>query len=71
MLSRIRAGRGEILLTSLDIPACLSGVGSTQESKSASDLEDGMYEASGTFSQSPDNWANVVGQQLLVNMLKP
>ena len=71
VLSRIRAGRGEILLTTLDIPACLSGVGSAEQSKSASDLEDGMYEASGTFSQSPDNWANVVGQQLLLNMLKP
>jgi beta-galactosidase len=71
VLSLIRAGRGQVILTSLDIPACISDI---RPSESASmregDVVDGMYEAMGTFDVSGENGANVVGQQLLLNMLK-
>lgn len=71
VLSLIKAGRGQVILTTLDIPACISdirpaGSGAMREG----DLVDGMYEAMGTFDVSGENGANVVGQQLLLNMLK-
>ncbi len=71
VLSLIKAGRGQVILTSLDIPACISdirpaGIGTLREG----DVVDGMYEAMGTFDVSGANGANVVGQQLLLNMLK-
>ena len=71
VLSLIKAGRGQVILTTLDIPACISdirpaGSGVMREG----DVVDGMYEAMGTFDVSGENGANVVGQQLLLNMLK-
>ncbi len=71
VLSLIKAGRGQVILTTLDIPACISdirpaGSGTMREG----DVVDGMYEAMGTFDVSGENGANVVGQQLLLNMLK-
>ncbi|MBQ9476547.1 MAG: beta-glycosidase [Bacteroidales bacterium] len=62
----IRAGRGQILLTTLDIPACL---GDMKEFDRPEDI-DGADESMKTFDLSGDNGANVVGQQLLLNMLK-
>ena len=71
VLSLIKAGRGQVILTTLDIPACISdirpaGSGVMREG----DVVDGMYEAMGTFDVGGENGANVVGQQLLLNMLK-
>lgn len=71
VLILIRAGRGQVILTTLDIPACLNGI--SPEGNVAvkeGDVVDGMYEAMGTFDDSGTNLANVVGQQLLLNMLK-
>lgn len=71
VLSLIRAGRGQIILTSLDIPACLNGIPlEGNVSMKEGDVVDGMYEAMGTFNDSETNLANVVGQQLFLNMLK-
>ncbi|MCR4824523.1 MAG: beta-glycosidase [Bacteroidales bacterium] len=73
VLSRIRAGRGQILLTTLDIPACLGGLapGNNVDNELATQFEiDGANEAMGTYDLSEDNYANVVGQQLLLNLLK-
>ena len=74
VLSLIRAGRGQVIITTLDIPACIAdikafeGAASDQASQSA-DI-DGVNEAMKTFDLSGENGANVVGQQLLFNMLK-
>lgn len=65
-LTVIPAGRGKIILTTLDIPACIRGV--KPYSKEV-DL-DGMNESMNTFDASSDNKANIVGQQLLLNFLK-
>ena len=65
-LTVIPAGRGKIILTTLDSPACIRGV--KPYSKEV-DL-DGMNESMNTFDASSDNKANIVGQQLLLNFLK-
>ncbi|MCR4859255.1 MAG: beta-glycosidase [Bacteroidales bacterium] len=75
VLSRIRAGRGQVLLTTLDIPACVGDVPAVDASASQDGLAaqldiDGANEAMGTFDLSEENYANVVGQQLLLNLLK-
>ncbi|MBQ9400277.1 MAG: beta-glycosidase [Bacteroidales bacterium] len=73
-LTRIRAGRGQVIITTLDIPGCLGdlaafeGAAADQASQSA-DI-DGVNESMRTFDLSGDNGANVVGQRLLLNMLK-
>ena len=73
-LSLIRAGRGQVLITTLDIPGCLGdirtfeGAASDQAAQSA-DI-DGANEAMRSFDLSGENGANVVGQRLLLNMLK-
>lgn len=66
VLSDIRAGRGRILITTLDIPACLKNI---PRYDTPVDL-DGMNESMNTFNVNGDNQANVVGQQLLLNLLK-
>jgi hypothetical protein len=74
VLSRIRAGRGQILLTTLDIPACIgetaAPAGAVQDGLAAQLDIDGANEALGTYDLSEENYANVVGQQLLLNLLK-
>ncbi|GHT38069.1 hypothetical protein AGMMS49965_00330 [Bacteroidia bacterium] len=65
-LSIIPVGRGKIILTTLDIPACLKTAKKTNETVDI----DGMNEAMGTFNPTSDNPANVVGLQLLFNLLK-
>ncbi len=65
-LSIIPAGRGKVFITSLDIPAWIQGVQAYTE---AVDI-DGMNESMNTFNTSDKNRANVVGQQLLLNLLK-
>jgi hypothetical protein len=64
-LSRIPVGRGVIYITTLDIPQCIK----TVNKNFAIDI-DGMNESMNTFNQSNTNSANVVGIQLLFNMLK-
>lgn len=66
VLNLIRAGRGQIIITTLDIPACLGSLKAYEEGVDA----DGMYEAMTTFNISDTNKANIVGQKLLLNMIK-
>ncbi len=65
-LSEIAAGRGRILITTLDIPACLKG---TVAYTKKVDL-DGMNESMNTFNTQGMNKADAVGRQLLLNMLR-
>ncbi|MCL1943965.1 MAG: beta-glycosidase [Candidatus Azobacteroides sp.] len=65
-LSLIPTGRGKIIITTLDIPACVKQVA---RSDAPVDI-DGMDEAMGTFNPAIDNPANIVGQQLLFNLIK-
>ncbi len=64
-LSVIPVGNGKIVISSLDIPSCLKANG-----KLTAVDTDGMNESMNTFNTSGGNRANVVGQQLLLNMLK-
>lgn len=66
VLSIINAGRGRIILTTLDIPACIGDVSSYDKEPDA----DGMFEAMNTFELKAGNGANAVGRRLLLNMLK-
>ena len=65
-LSIIPAGRGKVIITTLDIPACIKP---TERNNAPVDI-DGMNEAIGTFNPAADNPANITGQQLLFNLLK-
>ena len=65
-LSVIPAGRGQVVLTTLDIFACLQDL---QAPTGPVDIE-GMNESMNTFNNSRENKANIVGQQLLLNLLK-
>jgi beta-galactosidase len=64
-LSIIRHGRGKIILCSLDIFSCLRDVNVTRRAEG-----DGENASMSTFNSSRSNKANIVGQQLLLNMLK-
>lgn len=65
-LSVIPAGKGKVVITTLDIPSCIRDV---KAYAAPVDL-DGMNESMSTFNTSGGNRANVVGQQLLLNLLK-
>lgn len=65
-MSVIPAGRGKIIITTLDIPACIKDV---KAYTVPVDL-DGMNESMNTFNTKSENRANVVGQQLLLNLIK-
>jgi len=65
-LTEIPAGRGRILLSTLDIPSCLQGIKAYDQ---AVDL-DGMNESMGTFNTNEGNKADAVGRQLLLNMIR-
>jgi hypothetical protein len=65
-LSVIPAGSGQVILTTLDIPSCIRGAKAYTQAVD----EDGMNESMNTFNTSDANRANVVGQQLLLNLLK-
>ncbi len=67
-LSIIPAGRGRILITSLDILSCLKDMGKSVQPVTMD--EDGMNEALRTFVHSGKNKANCVGQQLLLNLCR-
>lgn len=65
-LSVIPAGSGKVIITTLDIPACIKDV---KTYTAPVDL-DGMNESMNTFNTTSENRANVVGQQLLLNLVK-
>lgn len=64
-LSVVPLGRGKIILNVLDITSCVENV----EAKKRA-VGDGENASMDTFNPLADNPANVVGQQLFLNMLK-
>lgn len=64
-LSIIPHGRGRIILSALDILSCLKGLKAEQRAEG-----DGENAAMNTLNVSQQNKANIVAQQLLLNMLK-
>jgi beta-galactosidase len=64
-LSVVPHGRGRIVLCALDILSTLRGVKASQKAEG-----DGENAALGSLDTSRGNRANVVGQQLLLNMLR-
>ncbi len=64
-LSIIPHGRGKIILCSLDIFSCLKDVRAEKRAEG-----DGENASMNTFNVLQNNKANMVGQQLLLNMLK-
>ena len=64
-LSIVPHGRGRIILSTLDIYACLKDATIIKRAEG-----DGENAAMNTFNASGKNKANAVGQQLLLNMLK-
>ena len=65
-LQVIPAGSGKVIITTLDIPACIHD---TKGFSSPVDL-DGINESMNTFNTKGKNSSNAVGQQLLLNMLR-
>ena len=65
-LSIIPAGSGRVIITTLDIPSCIRDV---KGYTTPVDI-DGMNESMNSFNTSGGNRANVIGQQLLLNLLK-
>lgn len=65
-LSVIPAGRGTVILCSLDVLSCIRDL---KPVKKVIDI-DGENASINTFNMSGRNKANVVGQQLLLNMLR-
>lgn len=65
-LTEIAVGRGRVLLCTLDIPSCLRDVKAYNKKVDI----DGMNESMNTFNTNGVNKANVVGQQLLLNMMR-
>ena len=64
-LSVIPHGRGKIILCALDIFACIKENAVVKKAEG-----DGENAAMNTFNVSAKNKANIVGQQLLLNLLK-
>jgi hypothetical protein len=64
-LSVVPHGRGKIILCALDIFSCLRDINISRRAEG-----DGENAAMNTFNVSQRNKANVVGQQLLLNLLK-
>lgn len=65
-LSIIPVGLGQIIISTLDIPACIQD---TKTDDRPVDI-DGMNESLNTFNTTRRNTANIVGNQLLLNMLR-
>ena len=65
-LQIIPAGSGRVIITTLDIPACIKDIPAYIEPVDI----DGMNESMNTFNNQSENKANIVGQKLLLNMLK-
>lgn len=65
-MTEIPAGRGRIILTTLDIPSCLKGLAAYGKKVDI----DGMNESMNTFNTTTENKADVVGRRLLLNLLR-
>jgi hypothetical protein len=65
-LSVIPAGRGKVILCSLDLFSCIQDL---KTAKKITDI-DGENASMNTFNTSGGNQANMVGQRLLMNMIK-
>jgi hypothetical protein len=65
-LTVVPAGSGKVIITTLDVPSCIRDVSAYPAPVDT----DGMNESMNTFNTSGGNRANVVGQQLLLNLLK-
>jgi beta-galactosidase len=65
-LSMIPAGRGHIVITTLDIQSCIQNIANFTQSVDI----DGMNESMKSFNNSSGNKANIVGQKLLLNLCK-
>ncbi len=64
-LSIIPHGRGKIIISSLDFLSCINDLKVEKKAEG-----DGENASSNTFNTSAKNSANIVGQQLLLNMIK-
>lgn len=64
-LSIIPHGRGKIIICALDIMSCIKDISKEKRAEG-----DGENASMNTFNSSSRNPANIVGQQLLLNMLK-
>lgn len=64
-LSIVPHGRGRIIISTLDFYSCIKDVKAERKAEG-----DGENAAMNTFNASQKNSANIVGQQLLMNMLK-
>lgn len=64
-LSIIHHGRGKIILCALDIFSCIKDIKAEKKAEG-----DGENASMTTFNNSQKNNANIVGQQLLLNLLK-
>lgn len=64
-LSIIHHGRGKIILCALDIFSCIKDIKAEKKAEG-----DGENASMTTFNNSQKNSANIVGQQLLLNLLK-
>jgi beta-galactosidase len=64
-LSIVPHGRGKIIISTLDFYSCIKDVKAEKKAEG-----DGENAAMNTFNASQKNSANIVGQQLLMNMLK-
>lgn len=64
-LTIVRHGRGKIILCALDMLSCIQNVAAGQRQEG-----EGENAAIGTLNSSRQNPANIVGQQLLLNMMK-
>ena len=67
-LSVVPSGRGKIILNALDITSCIEHAGDLPAEKRAEG--DGENASIGTINAREGNPANVVADQLLLNMLK-
>jgi hypothetical protein len=65
-LSIVHHGRGKIILNGLDLLSCIKNVKTEKKAEG-----DGENASMTSFNAAAANPANIVGQQLLLNMLKP
>jgi beta-galactosidase len=65
-MTEIHAGRGRVIITTLDIPSCIREIKSYNKAVDA----DGMNESMNTFNSRNVDKSNVVGQQMLLNLAR-
>lgn len=62
--AEIQAGRGKIIITSLDLLSCIKNIDSSEEEID----EDGLNASINTYDTSVKNKSNIVGQKILINI---